>query len=453
MIGSPKNPSSQEMLIFGASKNTHKLVWLDVPSWKLTYSPFKRQFWVGICWFRSWVTGKFPTKPGRIVVVNSEGPILLRDSHGTSLVDEFTDPWMVDFYGFHVGTLGIQSPNLRMVMEPMLKRWLDILIIIWEYDWIPYGECRYKYSIRTDPIGMILRANVKKTTLTLLLVCVGGLDCPLGHFKGMAGLLRWWLNQPTWNMDHLPPKPRGEKSFQIFEKPPPSLSHSNNVWYIYLHVLSQMLWQMLVNIQCMDPVWRVHLLFSFQPTILFVCKVRTCWPATKHTTSTTNLSRLTGWPRYQWVNCKTNKHCRKPRCSLPSLQWPLKKFPERTTPAPPPHPSVGWKWWKDFSQVTFLAVFFGWCFFNVLVGEISWESKGTLRKATPTQEIAGLIRVLLRDNDGLHKPLIRPAISWFRFTWKYGDSKSTLEPSDLKKMNDQNPTIYIHEWLKFVVNI
>ena len=36
-------------------------------------------------------------------------------------------------------SLGIQSPNLRMVVEPKyyaFRRWLDILIMIWEYDWL-----------------------------------------------------------------------------------------------------------------------------------------------------------------------------------------------------------------------------------------------------------------------------------------------------------------------------
>ena len=31
------------------------------------------------------------------------------------------------------------------------------------------------------------------------------------------------------------------------------------------------------------------------------------------------------------MNCKTNKHCRKPRCTLPSLVGPL-KFPEGRGP-------------------------------------------------------------------------------------------------------------------------
>ena len=37
-------------------------------------------------------------------------------------------------------TLGILAHLLRMVMEPQyyaFRRWLDALIIIWEYDWIP----------------------------------------------------------------------------------------------------------------------------------------------------------------------------------------------------------------------------------------------------------------------------------------------------------------------------
>ena len=47
-------------------------------------------------------------------------------------------------------TLGIQSPKLRMVMEPKYYafwRWLDTLIIIWEYDWIPRerDQCEKKH--------------------------------------------------------------------------------------------------------------------------------------------------------------------------------------------------------------------------------------------------------------------------------------------------------------------
>ncbi len=37
-------------------------------------------------------------------------------------------------------TLGIQSPNLRMVswnQNTMLKRWLETPIILWQYDWMP----------------------------------------------------------------------------------------------------------------------------------------------------------------------------------------------------------------------------------------------------------------------------------------------------------------------------
>ncbi len=46
-------------------------------------------------------------------------------------------PKMVSFLPNKDLSLGIQSPNLRMVMEPKyyaFRRWLDTLIIIWEYD-------------------------------------------------------------------------------------------------------------------------------------------------------------------------------------------------------------------------------------------------------------------------------------------------------------------------------
>ena len=68
------------------------------------------------------------------------GEMIQFDSYFSDGLKPPTSWWVCCFFLYEPYALGIQSPKVRMVLEPKyyaFRRWLDTPIILWQGDWIP----------------------------------------------------------------------------------------------------------------------------------------------------------------------------------------------------------------------------------------------------------------------------------------------------------------------------